>query len=297
METKYKHTQFGTVTVSALLLGFTLTLYVLYFANIGTSGLGVGAALGIFLITTFASLTIEISSEKLRFFFGWGLIGSKYDLAGIQATEVVKNPWYYGFGLRLTPEGWLYNVSGLKAVLVTFKDGKKIRLGTDEPDKLKETLDSLIEPETNWTDESKAGKGFGIIVGVVIFFFVLFGTIGGFLIYSEQEPNIVVNTEFMEIDGLYGEKLPLDKITKVELRTSMPTILAKTNGYDSFSAVRKGGFRLEEIGVGKLFILSKEGPFLFLFLENEYRVINFPEAKKTKDLYQKILDQKAPSEN
>ena len=37
---------------------------------------------------------------------------------------------------HLTPYGWLYNVSGLDAVAITLRDGRKFALGTDDPEGL-----------------------------------------------------------------------------------------------------------------------------------------------------------------
>ncbi len=54
-------------------------------------------------------------------------------LSEIESHSAVRNPWYYGWGLRRTPIGWLYNVSGLEAVEITMKDGRKVRIGTDDP--------------------------------------------------------------------------------------------------------------------------------------------------------------------
>ena len=38
-----------------------------------------------------------------------------------------------GFGIRKVPGGWMWNVSGLDSVQLTFADGKRFRIGTDEP--------------------------------------------------------------------------------------------------------------------------------------------------------------------
>jgi hypothetical protein len=43
---------------------------------------------------------------------------------------------WYGWSIRLTPHGWLYSVSGLAAVELTLQDGKRLRIGTDEPERL-----------------------------------------------------------------------------------------------------------------------------------------------------------------
>jgi len=59
----------------------------------------------------------------------------------------VKNPWYYGWGIRFTPHGWLYNVSGLHAVEIELKNGKKYRIGTDVPENLEKAIREFISGE------------------------------------------------------------------------------------------------------------------------------------------------------
>ena len=54
-------------------------------------------------------------------------------LAGFQP---VRNPWYCGWGIRLGPTGWLWNVSGFDAVELTLTDGRRFRVGSDEPGQL-----------------------------------------------------------------------------------------------------------------------------------------------------------------
>ena len=39
-------------------------------------------------------------------------------------------------GIRLTRHGWMWNISGLDAVELEYKDGKKFRIGTNQPQKL-----------------------------------------------------------------------------------------------------------------------------------------------------------------
>jgi hypothetical protein len=57
---------------------------------------------------------------------------------------VVKNPWYYGWGIHLTPSGWLYNVSGFWAVELQMKNGKKYRIGTDDPEGLVQVIQDKL---------------------------------------------------------------------------------------------------------------------------------------------------------
>jgi len=50
-------------------------------------------------------------------------------------------PWLAGWGIRLTPQGWLYNAWGRDAVQLSFAEGRRFTIGTNEP----ETLLAAIE--------------------------------------------------------------------------------------------------------------------------------------------------------
>ncbi len=140
----YRHTQFGTVIVLALILaaGFTVGMEVLT----GVAPLAViGVALmGVFL-ALFFSLTVEIDATHLTFRFGIGLIRQRIPLAEIVAVKPVRNTWLYGWGIHCTPHGWLYNVSGWEAVEITLVTGKRFRLGTDEPQRLARMLQAVTK--------------------------------------------------------------------------------------------------------------------------------------------------------
>jgi hypothetical protein len=80
------------------------------------------------------SLTVEVGGGELRWRFGWlGWPGGRVALADIARVEPCRNKWWEGWGIRITPEGMLYNVSGLDALRVTRRDGKRFRLGSADP--------------------------------------------------------------------------------------------------------------------------------------------------------------------
>jgi hypothetical protein len=87
-------------------------------------------------IWIFSSLHVEIDGESLHWYFGRGVPKFSIPLHEIRDARVVKNHWIYGLGIHFTPSGWLYNVSGSKAVEVTRLNGKRLRIGTDEPEAL-----------------------------------------------------------------------------------------------------------------------------------------------------------------
>ena len=51
----------------------------------------------------------------------------------IADARQVRNRWYYGWGIRRVPGAWMFNISGLDAVELTLRSGKRFRLGTDDP--------------------------------------------------------------------------------------------------------------------------------------------------------------------
>ena len=79
------------------------------------------------------TLTVEVDDVSVRLKFGIGLVRKNFRLDEIASCRPVRNQWWWGWGIRLIPGGWLYNVSGLDAVELGLRNGKTFRIGTDEP--------------------------------------------------------------------------------------------------------------------------------------------------------------------
>jgi hypothetical protein len=92
------------------------------------------------MLILFSSLTIEIDRRQLRCFFGPGLIRRTIPLNAIVSELPVRNRWYHGWGVRLIPTGWMFNVSGLDAVELVLASGSRFRIGTDRPAEVIEAL-------------------------------------------------------------------------------------------------------------------------------------------------------------
>ena len=98
----------------------------------------------IIVLWLFGSLTVEVSGEELRHYFGPGFWKKTYLLQDIETSKQVRNSWIFGWGIRITPHGWLYNVSGLDAVQIQLSSGKTFRIGTDDPKGLLEAVSQNI---------------------------------------------------------------------------------------------------------------------------------------------------------
>jgi hypothetical protein len=140
---QYRHTQTGYVAGGVMLAALPLIYYAFMVEDgeLGVFGYAVLGAFGILAIL-FSSLTVKVDNEELVFYFGPGFWTRRFALDDIIGVEVVRNSALYGWGIRYTHHGWLYNVSGLWAVELTIRGEGQIRIGTDEPETLKRAVET-----------------------------------------------------------------------------------------------------------------------------------------------------------
>jgi hypothetical protein len=105
------------------------------------SGLVV-AGVFVLALASFYSFTIQIADGKLTFWFGFGVGRKSFPIEKIQSVETVKDPWYYLWGIKSIPGGWLYSIApGGLAIELILKDNRVIHLGTNRPEVIKQVLD------------------------------------------------------------------------------------------------------------------------------------------------------------
>ena len=80
--------------------------------------------IGLIVGTLFWGLTVEVNKDIIRLSFGFGIIHRSIPCERIATVTQVYNWWWYNFGIRLTPNGWMWNISGLDAVELTYHNGK-----------------------------------------------------------------------------------------------------------------------------------------------------------------------------
>lgn len=135
----YRHTQFGPPFLRFGVLAFLIGIGVISavagswpgVAVVAVTGLIVGAAMFVF-----SRFTVEATDEALIASFGWGWPRRVLRWDEASAVRIVRNSWWYGFGIRWFPGGTLWNVWGLDAVEFDLVKGSKLRIGTDEPERL-----------------------------------------------------------------------------------------------------------------------------------------------------------------
>lgn len=135
----YRHTQTGHLAVLVLIW---MALIGGIVAFLGGDETGVLAILGVsffvvmVVVFWFSRLTVIVGAGEVRVHFGPGRPRRIIAVRNIIGIKQVRNKWQYGWGLRGIPGGWMFNVWGLDAVELDLANGKKFRIGTDEPEYL-----------------------------------------------------------------------------------------------------------------------------------------------------------------
>ncbi len=140
---QYRHTQIGYLLITLYSIAILFLGYLNIMTNFHPLAL-IGLIIVLMVLGTFARLTVTVDDQMIRIQFGVRIIRKNFPLKEIEAYRVVKNPWYYGWGIRFTPRGWLFNVSGFSAIELQMKNGKRYRIGTDDPDNLAAALDETL---------------------------------------------------------------------------------------------------------------------------------------------------------
>ena len=152
--TTYKHTQIGylmlVITLAVLVLFAWLHITALAEPASVDSGphFAVTAIMAfiLFILASFATLTVSIDENYFRIKFGYGIFARMFPLNQIASVQSVKNHWYYGWGVKVWfwPYMWIYNVSGFNVVEIIMRNGKIYRVGTDTPRELEFAIKQAI---------------------------------------------------------------------------------------------------------------------------------------------------------
>jgi hypothetical protein len=290
MNVHYRHTQVGWVMLVAAAAAVALGWGVL------PAEAPVAARLPLLLIAAllllvFGTLTVEVAEDAIRLRFGIGLVRKRIALRDVRSWREFRNPWYCGWGIRMGPGGVLWNVSGFDAVKLDLGDGKRFRIGTDEPAALVSAItrakgEAPAPAGTPGTSEPEPSR----VPGKVGLFILALGVVlvGALFYFQIRPPRVTVTSTGLEIETpFYGASVPVADIVAVSLETRLPRVLRKTNGFGGAGSLR-GWFRLEELGEGRLYVEEGLAPYVLVRLRQGYVIVNFREPERTRALYDEM---------
>ncbi len=142
---EYSQTQTGWRTLLASVFAAAIAVVAFGVGNAVQKGplrLAAVVVMGVLLVSAllFGWLTVAVDRQALRVRFGIGLIRRTIPLTEIVSVEAERFNWLYGWGIRMTPRGWLYRASGTRAVGLTLRGGKTFFVGADDPEGLIQAL-------------------------------------------------------------------------------------------------------------------------------------------------------------
>jgi hypothetical protein len=229
-------------------------------------------------------LTVSVDAAEVVAQFGVGLIRKRISLVDVRSCEPVRNPWYYGFGIRWIPGGWLYNVSGYTAVDFTLRDGRHVRIGTPEPAAVCASVasaapgvmargEALPAAQMNWIFLPPA-----IIAASAVL-------VVGFVLWNGQRPieASVGNAALVVSGGGFSARVPFTEIQDVSLVEQLPPVTRKVNGFAMGSKLR-GTFDVAGVGRSKVFVDRDVPPFVVVKTTNGVLIVNGSTADATRRL-------------
>mgnify|MGYP000857333760 FL=1 len=139
--------------------------------------------------------------------------------------------------------------------------------------------------------QGRMTKGSRATVAAVLALLILLsaGT-GWFLYYVSRPAEFSFQGGILEISGMYGKRINLAEINKVELVEKLPDITRKNNGLD-VGYVRKGHFSLSGQGKAILNLNLSKPPFIRIDTDSGLFYINTGAPEQTRELYEEILAQ------
>ncbi len=287
---EHKYIQFGTISLVLMVPVFIMIIIMLF--TIGLKDLIQSLVLILLAVTflicilIFYKMTIQINDTHVIFRMGIGLITREYELSQIKSCRPVRNSPFYGIGIRKIPGGWLFNVTGMEAVEISFKNKKQIvRIGTNKSEEISAIISKLTDYRNHesFYDE-KDFTGY-YLTGVLLLLIILLPAI--LIIIGNREPAVSTSVESVTIKGMYGVTIQYTDLVQVDTTDMLPSVRSKKNGY-AFGKTMKGNFTLTGGDQVKLFIKKGIPPYLYLKTGEMDVYINYNDPDSTRKLFRRI---------
>lgn len=140
----YEHRQHGKLWPLGIIIAVVnLSIISIAAKDLNVVGI-VSTALGtialIAVLLGASRLIVTVDADEVRVAFGFGRPRKRIARSDILGHEPVRNSWLLGWGIRWIKGGRMWNVWGLDAVELHLSNGKRFRIGSDEPKKLNAAL-------------------------------------------------------------------------------------------------------------------------------------------------------------
>lgn len=143
---EYKHTEIGWFFIGIMFLSvLILTAGYLTVDNFELTIFLVLVLVMSLITLLFYKLTVQINNDGILLTYGIGIIRIHIHILHLDSTVVTRTRWYYGLGIRFSPQGMIYNIQSLKALKIRHtKNGnsKTFFIGSPEPEAIKKATET-----------------------------------------------------------------------------------------------------------------------------------------------------------
>lgn len=136
----YRKTQVSNVIISVAGAGIIILGNVIW-AYGCSCALWVPVILLVAVMVLFSTLTVEVGEHAVTAHFGPGFPKRTIPLRAIEYVRPMEMPWYFGWGVRWVPRGWMFRGSGTAVVEIVLDTGRRFCVGSPEPEALAEAID------------------------------------------------------------------------------------------------------------------------------------------------------------
>lgn len=131
--------------------------------------------------------------------------------------------------------------------------------------------------------DTKADKVITLVIGIfTLAMMILMFSVGSAPNEVSKKENKIV------ISGNYGTTIKDEDVSSIEILETMPKILLRTGG-SSNGRIKSGNFKLEGDVDAKLYLQSKEGPYIKIVTDKQDIYINNKDKAKIKELYDELI--------
>jgi len=145
----------------------------------------------------------------------------------------------------------------------------------------------MIRGAQRFDRNKKSGTDRAALIKTMVLPLLVLCGVGAIMVYGQISPRVEVKDEGIVIGGMYGTTIPAEEIREVSLEDEIPRILVRNNGL-GYGEIKKGHFTLEGLGRGRLYLESREGPYIFIQTAESYAIINFKDRARTEALYESM---------
>jgi hypothetical protein len=145
--TSYDHVQRAPLYLLILLPGLVVALVAIFVSEpVLRWVLAASGALSIVLSACFRQLRVRDAGDRLALTFGpLELFKKRLPYAQMRAARAARSDMLDGWGIHwVAGRGWIYNLWGYDCVAIELANGKRVRVGTDDPRGLVSFLESRI---------------------------------------------------------------------------------------------------------------------------------------------------------